>query len=91
MSLQKEFIRDGKRRIIGSVTPPEVVPSHPSIGWIAQRLPMVRPRQIVFCSRGEASPWMMVSSSWRSRLRLFRCARKTAPAPAIRRARSAAA
>jgi serine/threonine-protein kinase HipA len=46
MALAREVglrVAECHRRIIGSVTAPVLVPSQPSIGWIAQRLPMVRP------------------------------------------------
>ena len=70
-----------QRRRISSVTPPVVVPSQPSIGWMATRLPMRLPLTVTLatgCASGDSVPTAMASSHGNSMPSAVQCARKSA-------------
>ncbi|MEY3837700.1 MAG: hypothetical protein RL304_682 [Verrucomicrobiota bacterium] len=81
MSLAPLAPKRCQRRFISSEVPPVVVPSQPSIGWMAMRLPMVLPftfARTIGCERGLPEPASMASSRGRSTPSAAQWARKSA-------------
>ena len=70
-----------QRRFISSEIPPVVVPSQPSMGWMAMLLPMVFPlimHRVIGCKSGLPGPASMESSKGRSAPTAAQWVRKSA-------------